>query len=268
MASDWSNFGLPPVQRGGYGYTVASGVLRTPFDTAQPRQKRTNTLDVRAFSGQVQMTQAQLRNAEAAISAFGFNWFTMDLVSGYAGTNRVPGVFPSVHTVRLTADYRVSVLGEDLYQMDLNLETRPNPYQWVIADGQVWTGSATARYVGLQVSPLGFPATVRAVRFRAGAPSSSISSAFIVINGARTNLVTAPFEVGDVWRVLEIAPLSVPQGATVDLAMTCSSYAWVADYYKSSALLSGFEAGAEVYPPTVFSDNAFGIDLEFRQERV
>ena len=28
------------------------------------------------------------------------------------------------------------------------------------------------------------------------------------------------------------------------------------------------EAGAEVYPPTVFSDNAFGIDLEFRQERV
>ena len=268
MASDWSNFGLPPVQRGGYGYKVAAGVLRTPFDTAQPRQKRTNTLDVRAFSGQVQMTHAQLRNAERAIQAFGFNWFTMDLISGYAGTNSVPGVFPSVHTVRLTADYRVSVLGADLYQIDLALETRPNPFEWVIADGQVWTGSATARYVGLRVSPLGFPATVRAVRFRAGVPGSTISSAFIVVDGVRTDLITSAWEVGDVWRVLEIAPLSAPQGATVDLAMTCSSYAWVADYYKSSALLSGFEAGAEVYPPTVFSDNAFGVDLEFRQEKV
>lgn len=268
MASDWSNFGLPPVQRGGYGYRVASGVLRTPFDTAQPRQTRTNTLDVRAFSGQVQMNHAQLRNAERAIAAFGFGWFTLDLISGYAGTNRVPGVFPSVHTVRLTADYRVSVLGADLYQMDLNLETRPNPYQWVIADGQVWTGGATARYVGLRVSPLGSPATVRAVRFRAGVPGSTISSAFIAVDGVRKDLITSAWEVGDVWRVLEIAPLSVPQGATVDVAASMSSYSWVDGYLASSAILSGFEAGAEVYPPTVFSDSAFGVDLSYRQERL
>lgn len=262
--SNWTDYGLPIVEAPGYGYSTAAGLMRTPFEVPQPNQKRANDLNVRQFNVSVNLTQAQLANAWAAIHAFGFTWFTIDLISGYADDKAVPGVVPSEHTVRIIGDCHFTAIGWDLYKMDIPLETKPKPYEWIIAPGQVWQTSATPRYVGVRIAPLPFPAIVRAIRGRAGTWDSTVSSAFIVINGVRTDLITSPLPMGPNWLELEIEPIQVPQGATVDLAATMSSYAWVTDYYRSSALLSGFEAGAEVYPPSSFTDNAFGIDLNYR----
>lgn len=264
MASDWSNFGLPPVQEDGYGYTVASGVLRTPFDTAQPRQKRGNVLNVRQFAGHVLLTQAQLGNAEAAINAFGFQWFTLELISGYANSALVPGEYPSIHSVRLTADYRVSAVGVDTYRLELALESRELPYQWLIADGLTWTTSAVARYVGLRVSPVPFPTTVKGVRFRAGQAGSTISSAYLVNDGVRTDIITTPTPCGTEWLVVNLPPFQVAELGTLDIAMTCSSYAWVSNLFASNNTLRGFEAGADNYPPAVFTSSAFGVDVLYR----
>ena len=240
--------------------------MRTPFETAQPRQMRANDLNVRQFMVSVNLTQAEFSAAWAAIHAFGYTWFTIDLISGYADSKVVPGIVPSEHTVRIIGDCHVTQVGWNLYKMDLTLETKPKIYEWIIAPGQIWSTSTSPRYVGVRISPLPLPAVVRAIRGRAGAWNSTVSSAFIVINGVRTNLITAAIPIGPDWSELEIEPISIPRGATVDLAATMSSYAWVGNYYKSSALLNGFEAGSEVYPPTTFTDNAFGIDLNYRYE--
>jgi hypothetical protein len=115
--STWSDLDLPLPEVSGYGYTHDSGVLRTSFVTAHPRQARTYQTNRRTFSAEVQVTQAQLKVATDFLEVYGFTWFSIELLSGQYFSEPV-----STQCVRLSADYSVSAVGYDLYKLQMSLE--------------------------------------------------------------------------------------------------------------------------------------------------
>jgi hypothetical protein len=134
--SDWSDLSLPVGQVQGYGYGIMAGLLRTPFDAPQPRQKRTNTTDRKEVQVSFLLTFDQLVEAEAFLQSYvdeevqgvmvrrpqGYYWFTMDLLDG-----NVDGSPVSTHLVRLNSDYTVSAVGYNLYQLSCSLDALPAP---------------------------------------------------------------------------------------------------------------------------------------------
>lgn len=116
--STWSDLGLPYLESPGYGYSVGAALLRTPFTTAHPRQRRKHTKSRKTFAAHVLLTQAQLGVATEFLETYGFTWFTIDLLSGEG--NPSGEVLP--HSVRLREAYSVSAAGYDLYRVELTLE--------------------------------------------------------------------------------------------------------------------------------------------------
>jgi hypothetical protein len=117
--SDWTDLDLPVPETTSYGYTVDAGLQRTPFSTANPKQRRKYETNKRIFSVAVQLTQAQLAIAESNIQLHGYTWFTMPLLSGRDETDVV-----SDHSVRLIDNYQVSAVGWNLYKLSMTLEDR------------------------------------------------------------------------------------------------------------------------------------------------
>ena len=262
--SDWSVYALPPVQDDGYGYTVAANVMRTPFETPRPNQKRGDTLNIRQFNAHVLLTHTELMAAEAFTETRGFSWFSMDLISGYAEDTLLPGSYPSIHSVRMIREPRISELGKGRYRMDMMLESRPLPYNWVVVDGQTWSTATSSQYVGLRVSPVPYPTTLKAARFKTDNAAGVVYKAYMVINGVRTDLITLSQACGVDWLEIPFHNIEVPEQATLDVAMLASSTSFIADYYKNAANAKAFESLGESYPPSTFGVNAFGVDVQFR----
>lgn len=105
-----------PVQTGGYGYVVKANLVRTPFSTAHPRQMRKPYGNVRSYTLNFQVTQAELKTAKAFIQDHGFSWFTIPLLQG-----QTKGLVEA-RTVRLTENDKVSALGNDLYNLSFKVE--------------------------------------------------------------------------------------------------------------------------------------------------
>ena len=139
------------------------------------------------------------------------------------------------------------------------------PLSWIMAENLFWIepGSVTARFVGVRVTPVENKSIITAIRVRGATASTTVSNVFITINGAYTLLVSSA-TVGTDWTEIAIAPMTVPAGATVELAMTTSTYTWVENYYAGSPILEGFEAASQANA-WIATDDAFGIDLKFAQ---
>jgi hypothetical protein len=111
----WADHDLPSFQTSGYRYSINAGLIRTPFETAQPRQRRVFATNAHEFSVSVWVTQAQLTVAEWFLKSYGYNWFEANLTDDL-GSN-------TPHLVRCTGDYSVSVKGYDTYEIQMELET-------------------------------------------------------------------------------------------------------------------------------------------------
>jgi hypothetical protein len=114
MAS-WSEYGLPPLLEGGYSYSINAGIIRTPFETARPRQRRLFATNQHTYKVSAEVTQEQLTTAEWFLTSFGFSWFELALTDaqGKAATR----------LVRAISDYSVAVKGHDLYVISFDLES-------------------------------------------------------------------------------------------------------------------------------------------------
>lgn len=141
--------------------------------------------------------------------------------------------------------------------------TLHGPLSWLMAENLFWVepGSVTARFVGVRITPVEDNSIITAIRLRGATAGTSITNVFIMINGAYTVLVPS-ITVGTDWTEVAITPMTVPAGATVELAMTTSAYTWVDSYYAGSPILEGFEAFSQA-DAWIATDSAFGIDLKF-----
>lgn len=115
--SDWSDQGLPDPVLSGYGYLIDAGLERTGFDWSKARQQRADTANRRQFSASVILTHAQLIAAEAFIASSGYEWFSMDVLSGAED-----GSPCSELQVRLIDAYSVTSVGLRAYKLGMELE--------------------------------------------------------------------------------------------------------------------------------------------------
>jgi hypothetical protein len=109
---------LPPAQSSDYQYEIYSGLVRTPFVAAHPRQMRKTRTNRHTFILSWLVTQAELKTAKAFLQTYGFTWFTMPLLSGRTAT--------PIDTliVRVIADDKVEALGWDTYKLSLQVEEK------------------------------------------------------------------------------------------------------------------------------------------------
>lgn len=118
LANGWEALGLPAPQASDYGYDVDTGLQRTPFETAQPRQRKRHTAWNRTFTLSFLLSQAELQIAEAALKADGYSWFQMKLVSR-------GGVLVD-HLVRLIEPWSVSAFSPEFFTLSLQVESGCN----------------------------------------------------------------------------------------------------------------------------------------------
>jgi hypothetical protein len=115
--SDWTTAGLPLPQLGDYGYKREVGILASPFDTALPRQAQGWKAKRETFSVSCHVLNTSLAAIEAFFAADAYDWFTMPLVSGGAGTL-------ADLTVRAVAPYQLSPLGAEWWKLTCTVETK------------------------------------------------------------------------------------------------------------------------------------------------
>lgn len=113
--SDWSDLGLPAFEVPGYGYSIESSLIRTPFETPQPGQSRLNRANRKTFSAEVLLTQHELSIAETFLNTgAGYVGFTVGLLTG--------GGYVELG-VRACEGFQVTPIGYNTYRLRLRLET-------------------------------------------------------------------------------------------------------------------------------------------------
>lgn len=141
--STWSNLGLPHPDAAGYGCTIDAGLLRTPFASAHPRQKRQHVGDKRTFTVSVLLTQPQVQTAVAFLEAEGFTWFSIDLLSGQRDAEPV-----AAHCVRVVQDFSISAVGNGHYRLEMTLEQlveRSVIVTTTLYNAEAWDGLMTSQ---------------------------------------------------------------------------------------------------------------------------
>lgn len=116
--SDWSDMGFPQPDSSSYGYDVDAGLLRTKFGAAKPRQTRAYETGKRTFTITVTFDYVLLTDIETFLYERGFNWFTIDLVSGEDTSVMEP------ICVRLIEFYTVTNKGDGVYQVSFKAEQK------------------------------------------------------------------------------------------------------------------------------------------------
>ena len=106
----------------GLGAQVAMGVLRSDMDTHQAQRRVFQTMP-HGFSLVFRMTLAEWAQWQLWALASGYQWFTLDLPSLYAGR-------ASLNTaplrVRFTSGFNATLLAADVVQVTVTAETAPS----------------------------------------------------------------------------------------------------------------------------------------------
>lgn len=114
--SNWSDLGLPNLQAANYEYQVNPGLLRTPFETELPAQKRRYLYNFKTITAVALLNTQQLNIAENFLKTYGYSYFTADLIS-QDGT-----IVISEQSVRLIENIQVQMLGYNAFKITLVLE--------------------------------------------------------------------------------------------------------------------------------------------------
>ena len=118
--SAWSNLGLPMANAKGYGYERDPGFIRTPFYSALPGQKQIRNSWMKSFSVSWDLTLPELELAEKYLLEFGYSWFDLELVS----SDTPSGNSWSMHTVRLTENYKVTPIASMFIKLSAKMESK------------------------------------------------------------------------------------------------------------------------------------------------
>lgn len=174
-ADDWTTAGFPIPNQSGYEFSRRSGVQRTTMRSGRVRQRRRWANGHGEMSIQVDIPLAKLDKLEADISRYGYDWFTMPLITGANAAN-----VPEPHTVRITGDISLGSLHGDTIRVTVPLE-----YRVVAATGGLtvpaWGADAAAKATsgtlrtGGTLAQTVFPLTIKAVD---AYPGTAISREF------------------------------------------------------------------------------------------
>jgi hypothetical protein len=115
--STWSDLGLPYPEAPGYSYVVDPGLQRTPFAAAAPRQSRQFAQAKKTFTLNFLLSVAQLKIATNFLEQYGFQSFSIELLSGAAED------LVRSHNVKLIKDFSVSALAYNTYRLSADVES-------------------------------------------------------------------------------------------------------------------------------------------------
>lgn len=256
--STWvTGLGLPYPEANGYAYTVASGVARTSFDAARPRQKPLNSLNLRTFTLSVLLRQSQLGVAERFLGSYGGTWFTIPVLGGAES-------LPIIDMrVRLTGSFSVSAVGYDLYRMELPLESRKIPYSWVLSEYESgWVDSTAMRVVGNEFTVPNSDGFINGARFSCVGPSTLVQVLQldvddVVVHRLDNILIDEP------RKEFSFDSVHIKEGSVVRVAMYGPSSLQNVNYFSLHGLGRGFTATAPG-ETLVYSNTAYSCDVRFR----
>lgn len=191
--STWSNLGLPHPEAAGYGYTIDAGLLRTPFASAHPRQKRQHVGDKRTFTVSVLLTQPQVRTAVAFLEAEGFTWFAIDLLSGQSDAEIIAS-----HCVRVIDNFTISAVGNGHYRLEMTLEQlveRSVIVTTTLYNAEVWDGLMTSQRLPPSMSTVRLPFDASNTAFRL--PSGNLQQTYFphYVNPLETQHLSTAFRL-------------------------------------------------------------------------
>jgi len=174
-ADDRTTAGFPIPNQAGYEFSRRSGVQRTTMRSGRVRQRRRWADGHGAMSIQVDIPLAKLDKFEADVSRYGYDWFTMPLITGACSAN-----VPEPHTVRITGDISLGSLHGDTIRVTLPIEYQTSAaaagttLQMTGADAAAKATAGTLRAGGTLAQTV-FPLTVKAVD---AYPGTAISREF------------------------------------------------------------------------------------------
>lgn len=116
-ADAWTTAGYPVPNLEGYTFSRNSGVQRTTMRSGVTRQRRRWQNGRGAAEIVVDLPLALLNKFEADVDAYGYDWFTMPLVTG---ANAGPAA--ESHTVRIVGDMRLGSVYGSTIRVNLPIE--------------------------------------------------------------------------------------------------------------------------------------------------
>lgn len=107
----------PCPQISGYGLTVDRGFRRVTFDNGQSRQRRMYDEGPTVASLAFVLSVSDLYDWQTWVNEFGYDWFTMNLVSKWSATGE-----PSLHRIRVISDLAIEALAQQFVKVSLTAE--------------------------------------------------------------------------------------------------------------------------------------------------
>jgi len=172
----WTAAGYPLPSRDGYGVTGNAGIHRTPMRSGKTRQRRRWAAGHGTADISIELPTSLLNKFEYDISRYGYNWFTMPLVTGANS-----GVTAEAHTVRIIGDVtKGELFGENIkisFPIEFVQTQRAGisiSYDGPEASAKTLSGSISA---GGTLAQTEFPLSVRAVE---AYPGTSVSREYFM----------------------------------------------------------------------------------------
>ena len=125
-----------------FGYEMDSGLVRTPFDAGNYRQRRLYTNMPTLFVASMVVRDIDIATWFLWWNHFGYDWFQIDLgLTPYSSfMQQSDGATCSAHIVRCTSNPQIEAEAGDLVRVTVNLELSPETLQtipmlgeWILA---------------------------------------------------------------------------------------------------------------------------------------
>lgn len=115
-APRWEDYGIPCPAIGSFGYEIDAGLLRTPMESGNARQRRRYTSRPTTYELTWLLTTAQLHHFEALLDK-AFTWLYVPLVTG-----QVPQWVTADHLIRFINNPQVQLEAKDLWRVSVTAE--------------------------------------------------------------------------------------------------------------------------------------------------
>jgi hypothetical protein len=121
MAYEQFPSSLPCPMFDGYSATLNSGLKRTIFENGRSRMRRSYTVEYRTAQLVFTFSTAQLATFQQFANKRGYDWFFIDVPTGYSGYTNPFTRYPQ-HLVRFISDIEYSALNADTFRLSIAIE--------------------------------------------------------------------------------------------------------------------------------------------------
>lgn len=143
-----------------YGWTVDMGIIRTPMEGGNSRQRRRYRTMPHGFKLEFIMPALALGQWQSWVNAFAYDWFTMNLESMWSAAT---GAITSPHLIRFISDLEFDDVVYGWVRCRVQAELSPNQvalggpllptYAWVIGGTPQAPSNANSVIAGNPSSP-------------------------------------------------------------------------------------------------------------------